>query len=635
MDKVAVEECELLYVIDHIDKLLVHDNVKQATTIISSFKDLVRKNIKFLKEFDDMAGYRTSTKPIDRAISKHTCAAIDPSFKMAIVSAFNDFYERKIDAYDLYKRIKKIVCELFNHMSLEVSMRSLSIAGISSSSSSSTAIQLSENGEKEAKVSLRPYQESLVRRCWYQFTCKQSSGPILIYLPTGGGKTVIACEIISRIASEKKRVGFFVHSCALFEQAHARICQWPTVPKKSVSIVKGGKALSVSEEDLVFICTIQAFEKMQKDEKKAPILQQMKLDYILIDECHRSYAESYQRMLQHFPNAKIAGFTATPFRADLHEELITTFTGGIIDGPSIADLIEQKCLVPTLVYRSSIANPLSYKIGSGCNPGTPSKMLSDEEFLVLAIKRWAKIKQSGYAVQNAHHNLSINTTIVFCKDISHSKTVVKLFEEIVEDVRVERLDKSTKEADRILMLERLKSYESQVLVCVDAVSEGFDLPQIDCIMMIRPCTSRVLYVQQIGRGLRPFGEKKKFCLILDEANNTLVHGHIELNRNCFHNIQSTDHGVSKSSSNRSDNKETAFKVKVDSNTKGISISKINGTTSLPCSTKGCPSLISRISHKTKRVLGEVKADDENAKKNENNNGYCIGCQFTVLQSTKE
>lgn len=628
MDKVAVEECELLYTIDHIDKLLVDDDVKQVSAILSTFKDSVRQNIKFLKHFDDSVGYRASTISIDRAASMYTCLVIDPSFKMTMVSAFDNFYERKIDANDLYKRIKKIVCELFDHVSLELNMRSLTIAG---SSSSSSTTQSAEKDEKQMKISLRPYQESLVRRCWYQFTCKQSSGPVLIYLPTGGGKTVIACEIISRIARENKRVGFFVHSCALFEQAHARICQWPTITKNSVSMVKGGKALSISDRDLVFVCTIQAFEKMQKDEKKASILQQMKLDYILIDECHRSYAESYQRMLQHFPQAKIAGFTATPFRADLDEELITTFTGGIIDGPSIAELIDQKCLVPTLVYRSSIANPLSYKIGSGCNPYTPTKMLSDDEFLVLAIRRWAKIKKNGYAVQNVNHNLSINTTIVFCKDISHSKTVVKLFEEMVEDVRVERLDKSTKENERKSMLERLRSYESQVLVCVDAVSEGFDLPQIDCIMMLRPCTSRVLYVQQIGRGLRPFGENKKFCLILDEANNTLVHGHIELNRNCFHGIQPSYHSTIKNSAH---DKENAFKVKVDSNTKGISISKINGTTSLPCSTKGCPSLISKISNQTKRVLGELKVGDENTKKNENNIGYCIGCQFISHHSNQ-
>ena len=118
-------------------------------------------------------------------------------------------------------------------------------------------------------------------------------------------------------------------------------------------------------------------------------------------------------------------------------------------------------------------------------------------------------------------------TVVFCVNIEHAEAVVEKFNE--SNIKADIITGEMKTDDRDQVINDLSNGSTQVLVSVDVISEGFDLPQVSCAILLRPTKSEGLYMQQVGRILRP--QKDKVAIVLDHVNNTREHGFVDDVRN--------------------------------------------------------------------------------------------------------
>jgi len=334
---------------------------------------------------------------------------------------------------------------------------------------------------------LRPYQAVLVghiERAWGQDSLK-----VLLQLPTGAGKTVVALGIMQRALSQKLKVGFFVNKTILCDQAYTSFCRYLDASK--IGFIKAGRKASAAEHP-VTIASIQTFSI--RDTKPG-------FDVIILDEAHHCVAPSYLELLAQYPAAKILGLTATPYRLNPEESLGNVFDCKV-DGPSISYLVSHKYLVQPIVL-----GPFD-----GATLITSKDMTQDSSRLKSIIKRWK------FWAKSLNRSLK---TIAFMVNIDHAHFFKALLD--FEGVKSDILTGNTSAEERVELIARLESGKISILISVLVLGEGFDCPRANCLLLLRPTDSKALYVQQLGRGLRPFLDKE-FCLVFDECGASFSFG---------------------------------------------------------------------------------------------------------------
>jgi superfamily II DNA or RNA helicase len=280
----------------------------------------------------------------------------------------------------------------------------------------------------------------------------------------------------------------------------------------------------------------------------------------------------------------ILGMTATPTRLQGEERLEQVFQR-LIRGPSVSQLVTEKVLVIPIPIRTAheltqmASKPLlqrafrNYTTSSssisafqvqGMNRNVDDddhdynkddfkitskksqddlflqKTLEEEKVLNHVVKTWKhycqkkiKVVTNDFSTSNTRQDdsLSIRKTIVFASSVKHSRAIVSAF--IANNVSACHVDGNTSITDRERIYTDLKVGNINVLSSVGVVCEGYDEPSVSCVVLLRPTASRGLYVQQVGRGLRSYPEKKKKdCLVLDFVDNTLRHGPVTTPINC-------------------------------------------------------------------------------------------------------
>lgn len=338
---------------------------------------------------------------------------------------------------------------------------------------------------------LRPYQEELIGQARAEIRSGQQS--VLMVAPTGAGKTALAAFMLGTASARGKRCWFMVHRRELVTQS-SRTFDKVGIPH---GIISAG--FTPDPHAPVQIASVQTLSK-RLDTVQTP-------DMIVWDECHHIASESWASIFSRFPDAIHVGLTATPCRLD-GRGLGDWFTT-IVEGPTTRWLIENEFLSKYRLFAPSAPDLTGIKSRAGdyVNSELADKM--------------DKPSITGDAISHYQKLCDGKRAIVFASNIAHSQHVVAQFE--AAGYPAAHIDGKTDRAIRDRLLNEFSLGKIRVISNVDLFGEGFDVPAIEAVILLRPTQSTGLYLQQVGRSLRT-SEGKSEAIILDHAGNALRHG---------------------------------------------------------------------------------------------------------------
>ncbi len=340
-------------------------------------------------------------------------------------------------------------------------------------------------------IELRDYQHKSVAGVRHEFLSGHRS--VLLQLPTGGGKTAIATHIIKGAVSKGIQCHFWVHRRELVKQSAA------AMERAGVHfgiIASGFAADHNAPAQIVSIGSLGS----RLHAVRAPGL-------IIPDEAHHVTAASWAKLLQYYDKAKICGLSATPCRLDgqgLHQ-----YFQSLVLGPTTKELIAQGWLSPYRLFGPSKVD-LSH---------VHTQMGEHNKQEVDAVMRKSTVM--GDAVKEYQRHVPGKRALVFAWSVESSIEIAARFN--AAGISAAHIDGNTNDAVRDRVIRRFQAGEIKVLTNVDIVSEGFDVPGIDALFMLRPTKSLGRYLQMVGRGLRP-SEGKEYCAIFDHVKNYEEHG---------------------------------------------------------------------------------------------------------------
>ena len=353
----------------------------------------------------------------------------------------------------------------------------------------------------------------------------------LVVLPTGAGKTMTATRWLLPVAIDnRKKVLWIAHRHLLLEQAadsfavnaFSDIVLNRTTFKYRIVSGRHDRPINIQREDDVLIVSkdsiarnIESIDEWLADEDEL---------YFVIDEAHHATARSYRRIIEHIklkiPNVKMLGLTATPFRTSKQEQ------GLLGKEPLFTDGMAYDIDLDTLIKRGILSTPI-------CESCDTDIILGDELGLsaIKSIERLDVIPEdiaahiadhksrNRFIVKTYFENdnyLKYGQTLVFALSRPHAHTLKALFEEhgkkhgikagvIVTGTKAEFIGIDVSNAENERQIEAYRNGDIQVLINVNILTEGVDLPKTKTVFLTRPTISTVLMTQMIGRALR--GEK--------------------------------------------------------------------------------------------------------------------------------
>lgn len=336
---------------------------------------------------------------------------------------------------------------------------------------------------------LRPYQVQMIDKVREHIHNGYRS--VLLQSPTGSGKTLIMAHMAKTANAQGMSMAFIVHRRELVRQS---VEQFSGI---DIGVIAKGWPERFSAP--THICSIQLLAR-RLTRLKQPTL-------IAWDECHHLAAGSWEKIYKAFPSAFHVGLTATPERLDGRG--LGGFFQVMVEGPSVSSLIEQGYLSHYKLYAPSTIDLSGVHKRMGDYARDELSVAADKPTITGdSIKEYLKLANGKRAV-------------VFCCSIQHSQHVTDAFN--AAGVRAEHVDGETPVATRDAAIERFKSGETKILSNVELFGEGFDLPAIEVAILLRPTQSLGLYLQQVGRCLRPSPGKEN-AIILDHSGNCQRHG---------------------------------------------------------------------------------------------------------------
>ena len=351
------------------------------------------------------------------------------------------------------------------------------------------------------EIKLRDYQKSDIERIESAWTEYNS---ILYQLPTGGGKSVVLSKIISDRKDQKILV--FAHKRRLLTQLKQHFLNVG---------VKAGLLIASTEENLDSNVVIVSIRTAVKDARLDKLLER-DWDYVVIDEARNSRTNSYDKVLKAIensnPNLKKIGTDATPHRRD-RKRLDEHFEYMVCSTETTASLIEKGFLAKYKTYVAPIGE-IEKEVDEVAN-----------DFQQQQLSHYMRqTTYMNYVVEMYKQYGDNRQAIVFAVDKEHARSLKKVF--------VERGIKSVEQIDSSLSTEEIeritKSYEekeTQILINVEMLTEGVDLPDTGVIIGARPTKSLTLYLQMVGRGTRLKGDGSHL-IVLDCCGWTEAFGQL-------------------------------------------------------------------------------------------------------------
>ncbi|MDD2577263.1 MAG: DEAD/DEAH box helicase family protein [Bacteroidales bacterium] len=348
-------------------------------------------------------------------------------------------------------------------------------------------------------VKLRPYQiyaKEKIFEAWKHYDS------VMLQMPTGTGKTILFSSIIRDIhnigVSNKKAIRILVlaHRQELIEQIAESLGRKYGIAH---GIIKSGYV-----EQMFYPNQIASVQTLSKRLKK---WEEKDFDFIIIDEAHHALAKTYIKIIKAFPNAKILGVTATPYR--LNRQPFTNLFNTLILSKSIKSFIDDGYLCdykyfsirPNSLMQKAIDSIDDFDIEGDYSNSAMMQVCDNDKIradIFETYLKYAKGKKGIVYTINKQHN--INLANKFRKN----------------GIKVELIDSDTKTENRKDVVTKFRRGEIDVLFNVNIFNEGFDCPDVEFIQLARPTMSLSLYLQQVGRGFR-IHENKKEVLFLDNV----------------------------------------------------------------------------------------------------------------------
>lgn len=319
---------------------------------------------------------------------------------------------------------------------------------------------------------LRDYQMQLVNGARKSFAKNHG---VLVQSPAGSGKSLVIAEIIKRTVAKGNHVLFLVHRHELINQIKDTLIS-QEVPFENIDLLTVKKA------------------KNRLETLKTPVL-------ICIDETHHVLSKTYQDIIDFFDKSFRIGFTATPWRLS-GSGFEPTYTDMIV-GPTVKQLIDWGNLAPYKAYTVKCLYEYSELEKSS---GDYSKKSANKAF---------KIGIAGNVVENYTKYAPDSKAILYAPTIAISEVFADEFNKA--GIKAIHVDAKTPAAQRDGIMQNFKAGKIKVLCNVDLVSEGFDVPDCDCVIMARPTASLSLHIQQSMRCMRY--KPNKVAKIIDCAGN--------------------------------------------------------------------------------------------------------------------
>lgn len=317
----------------------------------------------------------------------------------------------------------------------------------------------------------------------------------LLVLPTGCGKTIVFAKITEECVRRGKRVLILAHRGELLEQAADKL-------EKSTGLKS---ALEKAENSCVgtwYRVVVGSVQTLMREKRLSQFDTEF-FDTIIIDEAHHCISDSYQHILDYFYNANVLGVTATPDRGDMKN------LGSVFDSLAYEYTLPQAIKEGYLSPIKAVTIPLNLDLSSVSTQAGDFKVSDIDTALDPYLYRIADEMQN------------------YCKD---RKTVVFLplvktsqkFRDILNERGFKAAEVNGNSEDRADVLEDFDNGKYNVLCNSMLLTEGWDCPSVDCVVVLRPTKVRGLYCQMVGRGTR-LCEGKKDLLLLDFLWHTERH----------------------------------------------------------------------------------------------------------------
>jgi len=327
-----------------------------------------------------------------------------------------------------------------------------------------------------------------------EFFRKEKQSRTLAIAATGSGKTYLAAFDVKNFNA--KRLLFLVHRENILISAKTTFES--IIDNRTFGLYTGNrKELNC---DFIF-STIQTmssnFNSFDKNE----------FDYIVVDEAHHITSNSYKKVIEYFNPKFLLGLTATPNRMD-NDNIYEYFDDNIACDIRLSDALDMSLVIPFHYYGISDIKQIDYN-------GIDLNKISELAKLLMVNRRVDYIieKMKFYSFSGKKRK-----ALAFCASKEHCFYMEEEFNKRgIKSVSLTSLDSIEKRESKISLLED-NFNELEVICCVDIFNEGIDIPSINTVLMLRPTNSPIIFVQQLGRGLRKH-KNKEFLTLLDFIGN--------------------------------------------------------------------------------------------------------------------
>ena len=312
---------------------------------------------------------------------------------------------------------------------------------------------------------------------------------IILKLPTGGGKTVIAADIARMAMERQKRMLFLVDAISLIDQTVERFTE------NGIDQVGVIQAMHPATDYMkpIQVASIQTMAKRPK------VLDRWPFHIIVVDEAHCQY-EFVNKLMKRWSNLPFIGLTATPKGKGMAKHWET-----VVVGSTIRELIGLGRLSPYRIFAASNPDLKGIRTRKGdFETGSLSQRMQEGALVSKPVDHWIEHGEG-------------RPTLVFCVDRTHAKFTQKQF--IERGIPCGYIDAYTEREERATIAREFNEKRLGVVVSVGCLTKGVDW-DVRCIVLLRPTKSEMLYLQIIGRGLRT-ADGKDDCLILDHSDTAL------------------------------------------------------------------------------------------------------------------
>ncbi|MBO5968988.1 MAG: DEAD/DEAH box helicase [Clostridia bacterium] len=327
-------------------------------------------------------------------------------------------------------------------------------------------------------MKLRPYQSELIDKI--RLSLRNGHKAVVAVLGCGGGKSVIQGSIAKSSTDKGRRVLFLVHRKELCQQI-------------ANTFRKVGVDMS--------LCDVSMVQTVSRRLGKLP-----DYDLIITDEAHHSTANTYRKIYDYYHDVVRLGFTATPLRlnkgglGEVYTDLITSV--------STQWLIENHYLAPYKYYSVKLADTSHlHTVAGEFKQDEVAELMQNKEIYGDTVKQWKRLAEG-------------KKTIVYCATVEAAKMTAERFS--AEGYSCLAVDGNTPKIEREKAIEGFRSGEVKILCNCELFGEGLDVPDCECVVLLRPTQSLTLFIQQSMRSMRYMPNKT--AIIIDHVGNCYRHG---------------------------------------------------------------------------------------------------------------